>query len=516
MNTLTVSSPPGSLEKPAILFENVSVRYRLPRERVSGIKEYTIRWLQRRITYQDFWALHGVSFTVHKGEVLGVIGRNGAGKSTLLKVMARVLHPTEGRVVMRGRIAPLLELGGGFHPELTGRENVFLNLALLGRSREESEALFDSILDFAEIHDFINAPLRTYSTGMVARLGFSVATSVRPDILLVDEVLSVGDTRFQEKCLDRMFTFQSEGTTIVFVSHSLSTVESFCDQVLWLDGGQAQALGPAPQVIDRYMPPDPARQNPLGPAVQPRPAIAGEEAAGQGYASLPEVGQLYSAAGIFNVEAGSLSLWLKLAPGVPDEMCVLFHSDDSRYVLYIDVDRGGASRWLAARAGGNRKAFDPASGKSRFPEITALIGAPAGGEALTFPEDEWRRVTVTWEGYPRGLLRLYLGAELVGERRYDRRYDDSRGLPGQLSVGMRPADWGGELVQQEDGSLADQRPLTLLAAPLSGLELADMRLYPRALAPEEIAALAEVAAPAPGSLGEPRSLREPRSPQALP
>ncbi len=506
--------PESGTEEPAILFENVSVRYRLPHERVSGLKEYAIRWLQRRLSYQEFWALRGVSFSLRRGEVLGVIGRNGAGKSTMLKVMARVLHPTTGRVVMRGRIAPLLELGGGFHPELTGRENVFLNLALLGLTRRESESLFDSIVDFAEIHDFINAPLRTYSTGMVARLGFSVATSVRPDILLVDEVLSVGDTRFQEKCLERMFSFQSQGTTIVFVSHSLATVESFCDRVLWLDTGQARALGPAPEVIDRYMPPDPARQNPLGPAPARQPAavplLSAREAGAGDYAALPELGQVYSARGIMNVEAGSLSLWLKVSPGEPREMCALFHSDDSRYVLYIDREIGGAARWLAARAGGNRKAFDPSSGRSTFPEVTAPLcasGEPGEDSAPCLPENEWRRVTATWEGYPRGLLRLYTGAGLAGERRYDRRYDDGSALPAQLALGMRPSAWSGELVQQEDGSVAVNVPPTLLAVP-EGVELADVRLYPRALAPEEIAALAA---------GDPPAARpQPHPDEALP
>lgn len=498
--------PLDSPDAPAIRFEDVSVRYRLPRERVSGLKEFAIRWLQRRLSYQDFWALRGVSFELRRGEALGVIGRNGAGKSTLLKVMARVLHPTTGRVVMRGRIAPLLELGGGFHPELSGQENVFLNLALLGLTRQESEELFDSIVAFADIREFINAPLRTYSTGMVARLGFSVATSVRPDILLVDEVLSVGDSRFQEKCLERMYTFQSQGTTIVFVSHSLATVESFCDQVLWLDGGRARALGPAQQVIDQYMPPDPARQNPLGPAARSLhaipgiPLMKGEQPGQEDYASLGEAGQVYSTQGIFNVESGTLSTWLKLAPDVPQEMCVLFHTDDSRYVLYIDVERDRSARWLAARAGGNRKAFDPSTGRSLFPEVTAPVLPSASGKGMPaspgMPVDEWRRVTLTWEGFPRGVLRLYLGAQLAGEKAYDRRHDDGHPLPAQLAVGFRPAQWTGELVQREDGVLVNDSPPSLLAIPREGVELADMRLYPRALSPEEISSLASGSAPA--------------------
>ena len=240
------------MSSPVILFENVAVLYRVPHERVSGIKEYAVRLMQRRLSYEEFWALQDISFEVRRGEVFGVIGRNGAGKSTMLKVMARVLHPTRGRVVMRGKIAPLLELGAGFHPELTGRENVYLNSALLGHTRKQVDERFDSILEFAEIGDFINAPLRTFSTGMVARLGFAVATAIRPDILLVDEVLSVGDSRFQEKCLARMNAFQEQGTTIVIVSHSMQTIQNFCSRALWLEQGKEGAIGSVSEVIASY------------------------------------------------------------------------------------------------------------------------------------------------------------------------------------------------------------------------------------------------------------------------
>ncbi|MBT3389359.1 MAG: ABC transporter ATP-binding protein [Chloroflexi bacterium] len=236
-----------------IKLENISIQYRLPRERLSGIKEYTIRWAQGRLQYQEFWALRDINLEIERGESFGVIGRNGAGKSTLLKVMARVLKPTRGRVVMRGRTAPLLELGAGFHPELTGRENVFLNGALIGLPRKEITTQFDAIVDFAEIDEFIDAPLRTYSTGMVARLGFAVATSIRPQILLIDEVLSVGDTAFQEKCLARMRAFQSQGTTIVLVSHSMGRVQEFCQRALWLSGGQVAALGDVAGVVELYL-----------------------------------------------------------------------------------------------------------------------------------------------------------------------------------------------------------------------------------------------------------------------
>ena len=238
---------------PVIIFENISVRYRVPHERVSGIKEYIIRRVQRRIQHDEFWALQGVSFEVPRGEIFGIIGRNGAGKSTSLKLIARVLFPTQGRVYVKGALAPLLEIGAGFNAEMTGRENVFFNGAMLGHTRHEMEALVPSIIDFAEIGDFLDAPLRTYSSGMMARLGFSVATCVRPNILLVDEVLAVGDVRFQEKCVRRMRSYHEQGMTIVIVSHSMDTIHNFCQRALWLEGGKVKAIGDADEVASQYL-----------------------------------------------------------------------------------------------------------------------------------------------------------------------------------------------------------------------------------------------------------------------
>lgn len=237
----------------AIRLEQVSVRYRIPHERIASFKEYAIHTLLRhRLRYDDFFALRDVSLEVGAGEIFGVVGRNGAGKSTLLKVVSRVIKPHQGRLWMRGRVAPLLELGAGFHPELTGRENVFLNGTLLGYTRAEIQRLFDEIVAFAEVNDFIDAPLRTYSSGMQARLGFAVAVARQPDILLVDEVLSVGDERFQEKCFARMDEFRRGGTTILLVSHSGEFVRTFCDRAVWLDHGQVRALGAADQVVASY------------------------------------------------------------------------------------------------------------------------------------------------------------------------------------------------------------------------------------------------------------------------
>ncbi|MFH1185487.1 MAG: ABC transporter ATP-binding protein [Chloroflexota bacterium] len=235
-----------------IWLEDVAVRYRAPEERLGTFKEYAIRRLQRRVRYADFFALDGINLEVQRGEIFGIIGRNGAGKSTLLKVVSRVLTPTRGRLCLGGGVSPLLELGAGFHPELSGRENVMLNGTLLGRTSRELEARMDSIVDFAELGSFIEAPLRTYSSGMAARLGFSVATAWQPDILLVDEVLAVGDEAFQRKCQARMQAFRDAGTTVLIVTHDMSTVADLCARAAWLEHGQIRSIGPAAKVIEAY------------------------------------------------------------------------------------------------------------------------------------------------------------------------------------------------------------------------------------------------------------------------
>lgn len=259
MNLLTVSDTKETLSLTgasspveAIRLENVGVRYRVPTERIRTFKEYMIRRIQRRVQNREFWALHNVTFNVYRGEAFGLIGHNGAGKSTLLKLIARVLQPTTGRVVVRGQVAPLLEFGAGFHSELTGRENIFLNGALLGFTRREMEEKFDRIVDFAELGDFIDAPLRTYSSGMWARLGFAVATDVKPDILIVDEVLSVGDESFQRKSAARMQEFRQQGATVLLVSHNMATIEAMCKRAAWLDHGEVKAIGEIDEVIQAY------------------------------------------------------------------------------------------------------------------------------------------------------------------------------------------------------------------------------------------------------------------------
>jgi ABC-2 type transport system ATP-binding protein/lipopolysaccharide transport system ATP-binding protein len=248
---LPTTSNPAT--EPLIELADVTVQYRLPRERVHTFKEFAIQWLRGRVVYDELLALAHVSLAVPRGESLGIVGRNGAGKTTLLKVIARVLRPTAGRVDIRGRVAPLLELGAGFDMELSGRENVYMNGAILGRSRKEMQRRFDGIVEFSELGDFIDAPLRTYSTGMVARLGFAIATDVEPDILLVDEILSVGDLEFQRKCTERIDRIVAAGATIVLVSHSPDQVQQLCKHAIWIDGGKVAASGATADVLEHFV-----------------------------------------------------------------------------------------------------------------------------------------------------------------------------------------------------------------------------------------------------------------------
>jgi ABC-2 type transport system ATP-binding protein/lipopolysaccharide transport system ATP-binding protein len=252
VSNASVAAADGNASNNAILLDSVSVRYRVPGERIPSFKEYAIRWLRREIVYHDFWALKDISMEVPRGETFGIIGPNGAGKSTLLKVIARVLRPTFGRVRVAGRVAPLLELGAGFDTELTGRENIFLNSALLGFARSDIEGRFSRIVDFAGVREFIDMPLRTYSSGMIARLGFAVATDVRPEILIVDEVLAVGDAEFQVKSFERIQQFRADGTTILMVSHNLAAVQQMCTRTAWLTHGRLAFVGPTEETIQNY------------------------------------------------------------------------------------------------------------------------------------------------------------------------------------------------------------------------------------------------------------------------
>jgi ABC-2 type transport system ATP-binding protein len=225
----------------AIEIDHVSKHFKLNHARADSLKERVVNW--RKASYEEFWALRDVSLQVGQGETLGLLGHNGSGKSTLLKCVAGIMRPTEGSIVKRGRIAALLELGSGFHPDLTGRENVYMNASILGFSRKEIDRIFDEIVAFSEIEEFIDNQVKHYSSGMAARLGFAVAVNVEPEILLVDEVLSVGDEAFQRKCLERIKRFQREGRTILLVSHAVDLVRRICDRAAVLDHGELVAVG---------------------------------------------------------------------------------------------------------------------------------------------------------------------------------------------------------------------------------------------------------------------------------
>lgn len=232
--------------------EQISMRYLMTYDRVMSIKEYLVQLVTGKLKYDEFWALKNVSFSIKKGEVIGIIGHNGAGKSTLLKVISGILKPTSGNIKIDGNIVPMLELGSGFDHDLTGRENIFLNGAILGYSEEFLKAKYDEIVAFSELDKFIDIPLRNYSSGMLMRLAFSIATVVNPDILIVDEILAVGDANFQAKSRARMMELMSGGTTVLFVSHSIGQIREMCDRVIWLEHGEVKRIGETQQVCDEY------------------------------------------------------------------------------------------------------------------------------------------------------------------------------------------------------------------------------------------------------------------------
>jgi lipopolysaccharide transport system ATP-binding protein len=242
------------MKEPAIILDNVSKSYPLYHHITGGIKNFLFNLPQALNSMRNnrFEALKDISFKVRKGETLGIIGRNGAGKSTILGLIAGVLKPSSGKIIVNGRILPLLELGGGFHHELTGRENIMLNGVLLGLTKSEVVRKMNEIIEFSELGEFIDQPIRVYSSGMLARLGFSVVAHLDPEILLIDEILAVGDLEFQKKCIDKMMSFKKSGVTIVFVSHSLLEVKKICDRVMWIDNHSAKMIGKPEEVIIQY------------------------------------------------------------------------------------------------------------------------------------------------------------------------------------------------------------------------------------------------------------------------
>jgi ABC-2 type transport system ATP-binding protein len=240
------------MSEPKIILEGVSLCYRLAEQRIQSFKEFLIHSLRGALVYRDLWALKDVDLAIFPGEVVGIIGRNGAGKSTLSKVISGIIKPSSGKLVVRGNVSPILELGTGFDAELTGRENVFLNGLLRGHSRRKIEQELDNIIEFSGLGEFINSPVRNYSTGMLARLGFSIATGWQPDILVLDEVLSVGDASFVGRCHERLARFQAAGTTVLLVSHNPLEILNHCTRCIWLERGKVQASGTPREVLDRY------------------------------------------------------------------------------------------------------------------------------------------------------------------------------------------------------------------------------------------------------------------------
>lgn len=240
------------MSKTMIEVSDVSMRFRMNTDRILSLKEFVTTALRGKLHYEEFTALDHVSFSVNKGETLGLIGRNGAGKSTMLKVISGILKPTQGHVTCHGNIVPMLELGSGFDMELTGRENIFLNGAILGYDEDFLKEKYDEIVEFSELGKFIHVPIRNYSSGMMARLAFSVASVVNPEILIVDEILAVGDAAFQEKSRARMMEMMGGGTTVLFVSHSMEQIRQMCSRVVWLEHGAVKMIGDTDEVCDAY------------------------------------------------------------------------------------------------------------------------------------------------------------------------------------------------------------------------------------------------------------------------
>lgn len=241
-------------KKPVVIdVSHVTIRFNLANEKVDNLKEYFVKLVRKELMFQEFFAVKDVSFQVRKGEAWALIGTNGSGKSTLLKAISGILRPYKGKISIKGGIAPLIELGAGFDGNMTARENIYLNGCVLGHSEKYMREHFDEIVDFAELWDFLDTPIKNYSSGMRARLGFAVATMVKPDILICDEVLAVGDFLFQQKCMDRMQQMLDGGTTLLFVSHSIEQVRNLCDHAVWLDKGEIRAIGDVNAVCDQYM-----------------------------------------------------------------------------------------------------------------------------------------------------------------------------------------------------------------------------------------------------------------------
>ena len=240
------------MDNTMISVQNVSMRFNLSKDKIVGLKEYVVKALKRQLFFEEFWALRDVSFTVGRGEVFAVMGLNGAGKSTLLKIISGVFRPTEGSVAVNGELVPLLELGTGFDPEFSARDNVYMNGAMYGRPPKDMAGIYEEIMDFAELWEFEDVALKNYSSGMVARLGFAVATSVKPEVLIVDEILGVGDFKFVKKCEERISNMIAQGTTVLLVAHNISIIKEMCSRAMLLRKGEVVCIGDVEEVCDVY------------------------------------------------------------------------------------------------------------------------------------------------------------------------------------------------------------------------------------------------------------------------
>ena len=240
------------MSKVMINVENVTMEYNANSEKVDSIKEYFVRMVKGRLHFTSFIALRDISFQINKGEIFGIVGLNGSGKSTLLKIISGILKPTKGTAEIFGTLSPMIELGAGFDPDLTGRENIYLNGSVLGYSKSFIDSLFDEIVEFSELHDFLDIPIKNYSSGMQARLGFAIATVVQPQILIIDEILGVGDFKFQEKCEKRITEMIAGDTTVIIVSHTIEQIEYLCSRVMWIDHGEMKMIGDTQTVCNAY------------------------------------------------------------------------------------------------------------------------------------------------------------------------------------------------------------------------------------------------------------------------
>ncbi len=423
---------------PAVQLRSVSKRYRRHRDRRGSLKELIVRGRPRQI--EEFWALRNVSLSVPRGSVFGLLGHNGSGKSSALKVIGGITRPTSGSVVTQGRVAALIELGAGFHPDMTGRENIRLNGSILGLSRRDVESAIGEIIDFSGLDDFVDEPVKTYSSGMYVRLGFSVAVHMRPDVLLVDEVLAVGDEDFQRRCLDHLHSLRKSGCTIILVSHALGLVESLCDEVAWLDHGELESTGPASRIVEDYL----ARVNATEAMhAPPEPAAAVEIGArsGTGEVRVTRV-ELVDEQGspVPHAIAGvdmRLRLWLLAREQVDDFVVgVEFHSDTGGHVT------------LNSRQTGER--LGPIMGEQ--PVDITFPGGPlnSGHYRLhtAVVDDSLTRTFDRWTDAAELIVRNGPGPErygmvtLPGSFRIARRHAgrlSSDGIPGRLSPSATPA-----------------------------------------------------------------------------